>query len=82
MSVLGTWIFGAVLGGQSQVGGHGGFGWGEVEVPVTEAAHGVGDQWGHRGQVDRVHGVAVAGEGVGAVVMSRAVWYSTQLASS
>jgi hypothetical protein len=33
--------------------------WGQVEVPIAEAAGGVGDQWGDGGQVDRVDSVTV-----------------------
>lgn len=41
------------------------FGWGEVEVPVTETPHGVGDQRGDRRQIDRVNRVPDSHEPVG-----------------
>ncbi len=42
-----------------------GFGWGEVEIPVAEAADGVGDQWGDRGQIDWVNRLPAGYESVG-----------------
>jgi hypothetical protein len=35
--------------------------WGEVEVPVPEAADGVGDVRRHRGQINRFDGMAFPG---------------------
>jgi len=42
-----------------------GFGWSEVEVPVPEAPHGVGDQWGDRGQINGVNRVPAGYQPVG-----------------
>jgi hypothetical protein len=38
------------------------FGWGEIEMPVTEAADGVGDQRRDCGQIDRVDALALRDE--------------------
>jgi hypothetical protein len=40
-------------------------GWGEVEMPVPEAADGVGDVRRHRGQINRLDGVAFPGQVIG-----------------
>jgi hypothetical protein len=55
------------------VGHHRSLRWGQVEVPVAEAAHGVGDVGGYRGQIDRVGGMASAARVLLVAVMSTAV---------
>lgn len=52
----------APAGGQREAAVHGGLGWGRVEVPVAEAADGVGDQRADGGRVFGRDGPAVGEE--------------------